>query len=354
MKAEADILGTERSLRTEADASMAFPGSLWEEVSPETQNVHSGRLEKALSYLARKTGKDGVSEVVVIRNGRLIWRGDRSAVRHSVWSCTKSFAGTVLGLLIDQGKCSLDSLAKDYLPELAPGYPAVSLGHFTTMTSGYDGGGDQSEKPFTPTQPLFAPGTQFRYWDSAMNQFLHVLTRIAGEPAGDLFRRSIADPAGFDPDGWVWGNFGAIGGVLVNGGAGNKGKGIDISALEMARFGHLFLNHGCWAGRQLLSAKWVDLATAAQVPPSVPCSGKRSSDGPGRYGFNWWTNGPGRYGRRRWPSAPPGTYAAKGFNNNRCFVIPEWNMVFVRLGQDGNVNERVYDVFFKLLRKSVF
>jgi hypothetical protein len=29
-------------------------------------------------------------------------------------------------------------------------------------------------------------------------------------------------------------------------------------------------------------------------------------------------------------------------------------MVFVRLGQDGNVTERIYDVFFKLLRKSVF
>jgi hypothetical protein len=39
-------------------------------------------------------------------------------------------------------------------------------------------------------------------------------------------------------------------------------------------------------------------------------------------------------GLRLWPGAPPSTYAAAGFNNNRLFVIPDWQMVIVRLGQD--------------------
>ena len=37
-------------------------------------------------------------------------------------------------------------------------YGKITLRHFATMTSGYDGGGDQSKTPFTPTKPLFKPG----------------------------------------------------------------------------------------------------------------------------------------------------------------------------------------------------
>jgi len=41
-------------------------------------------------------------------------------------------------------------------------------------------------------------------------------------------------------------------------------------------------------------------------------------------------------GKRKWPVAPAGTYAASGYNNNDMFIIPEWNMVIVRLGLDQN------------------
>jgi hypothetical protein len=36
----------------------------------------------------------------------------------------------------------------------------------------------------------------------------------------------------------------------------------------------------------------------------------------------------------RWPAAPPRTFAAVGHNNNRLWVVPEWQMVIVRLGLD--------------------
>lgn len=353
MKNDADEIRAEDISRTEPESGMVFPGIRWEITSPENQGVDPIKLQRALTYLAHKTGKDGISEVVLVRNGRIIWQGDRATIPHNVWSCTKVFTSTILGLLIDQGKCSLDTLAKNHLEQLAPMYSGVTLKHFATMTSGYDGGGDQSRNPLNPTSPLFAPGTRFRYWDSAMNQFLNVLTRIAGEPARELFRRSVADPIGLAPEKWEWKDFGSFDGLLVNGGAGNLGKGIHISALEMARFGHLFLNRGEWAGRQLLSASWVDLATSPQVSADMPLFGKGTRDGPGRYGFNWWSNGIGRYGRRRWPAAPPQTYAARGFNNNRCFVIPEWKMVVVRQGQDGDISERTYNRLFKRLGKAL-
>ena len=74
--------------------------------------------------------------MVIIRNGRMIWRGPEAAKAQGVWSVTKAFTSTAQGLLIEDGKCTLDTLAKDYDPALAKYYPTVTLRHFATMTCG--------------------------------------------------------------------------------------------------------------------------------------------------------------------------------------------------------------------------
>jgi CubicO group peptidase (beta-lactamase class C family) len=181
-----------------------------------------------------------------------------------------------------------------------------------------------------------------------MNQFANVLTHIAAEPIETLFKRRIADPIDMDRAKWDWGDFGKVDGIVVNGGSGNGNKHIQISARELARFGHLFLNRGKWKNKQLISASWVDVATKAHVPASMPLETLSGADGRGTYGYNWWANGIKPDGRRRWPGAPSGTYAASGYNNNDMFVIPAWNMVIVRLGldqSDSKISDAVYSSF---------
>ncbi|MFQ5810429.1 MAG: serine hydrolase domain-containing protein [Armatimonadota bacterium] len=351
-----------------ADASgqaMVFPGDDWQEAPPASQRVDPQKLDAAMEYLAeafKDTG--GIRETVVIRNGRMIWQGEDIDRRHSIWSASKSYASTVLGLLIDDGKCTLDTPAKDIIPELAERYPTVTLRHFATMTSGYDaeGGGygksdplDGSKTPFDPTTPLFAPGARFGYWDDAMRQFGNILTQIAGEPLEATFKRRIADPISMDPAQWRWRSRGTVKGLLVNDAAG----GIDTTARELARFGHLFLNRGNWSGRQLVSAAWVDQATAVHVPATIPHNAisdrQKRIDGRGVYGLNWWVNGIKPDGTRKWPAATARTYAASGFNENKCFVIPEWGMVVVRMGTEGrpdNIDE-VWSTFFGKLREAL-
>jgi CubicO group peptidase (beta-lactamase class C family) len=337
-----------------------FPAKDWQQMTPESQGLDSARLNGAVDYLRENAGPDEVNEVVIVRNGCLVWKGSNIDKVHGVWSATKSFTSTALGLLIDDGKVTLDTRAKDFIPALSAAYPAVTLRHFTTMTSGYRAMKDEprgtyrhgpSSTPFDPcSTPLFAPGTQYAYWDSAMNEFGLVLTRIAGEPLKDLFQRRIADPIGMDPSEWRWGDFGPIDGVTINGGSGNSNNHIFISARQIARLGLLFLNRGNWNGRQLISEKWVEMATKPQVPASIPLWPDSGADGRGVYGFNWWVNGIKTDGHRKWPGAPVATYAASGFNNNDMFIIPEWNMVMVRLGLDENtrpITDTVYSNFIK-------
>ena len=344
-----------------ASQAMVFPGEDWQQVKPETQGLDSAKLEQAISYLKDNSGSDGVKELVIIRNGCMIWKGPNIDKMHGVWSLTKSFTSTVLGLLIDDGKATLDTLAKDYVPLMAATYPDITLRHFTTMTSGYYAVGDSttgsykhgpSPTPFKPAaRPLFQPpGSRYAYWDSAMNQFANVLAHIADEPIETLLKRRIADPIGMNAAKWNWGDFGKVDGIVVNGGSGNGNKHMFISARELARFGHLFLNRGKWKGKQLISTAWVDVATKAHVPASMPLEDLSGADGRGMYGYNWWANGVKADGKRKWPGAPAGTYAASGYNNNDMFVIGEWNMVIVRLGLDQRdlaITDAIYNTFLE-------
>lgn len=342
-------------------APMRFPGAEWEVVAPAEEGIDAEKLQAAVEYLKAHSGGDGVRELVIVRRGRIVWQGDNIDHVHGVWSCTKSFTSTVLGLLIDDGKCTLETPCALVYPALQEKYPGVTLRHFTTMTSGYRAKGDAeatrgyrhgpSATPFVPAEPLFAPGAKYAYWDSAMNVLGLVLTRIADEPMEGVLKRRVMDPIGVPPDQWRWGERKGMPGPKVNGGSGNRNGHIQISARGLARFGHLFLNRGKWKDQQIISERWVDQATAVQVPADVvegfPPSNFRGS---GRHGFNWWVNGVDADGKRKWPSVPATTFAALGHNNNKLWILPEWRMVIVRLGldqRDREIDDAVTDEFLK-------
>lgn len=249
--------------------------------------MNAAKLNEAMDYIQANSGGPGAAESVVVRHGYLIWKGSQADTQHSSWSCSKSFASTVLGLLIEDDRCTLDTRAANFLPKIADRYPAyadITLRHFATMTSGYDGvGGGYADKNMDgsstwsdPAPPLFAPGSAFSYWDDAQSQFGHVLTLAAGEELGRYFKRRIADPIGMTN--WHWGTH-------------------------------------------------------------------ASADGRGIYGFNCWVNGIKPDGKRPWPSAPPRTFLARGFNNNVCFVVLEWDLVLVRIGTASEPGTR-FDAFW--------
>ena len=97
---------------------MIFPGTDWAESPPESQGVDARAMEAALRHLVRHTAQDGTDKMVVVRRGAMIWRGPRSGEAHGIWSATKSFTSTVLGLLIDDGRCTLETRAADFVPAL--------------------------------------------------------------------------------------------------------------------------------------------------------------------------------------------------------------------------------------------
>lgn len=357
-------------------APEVFPGDQWQAATPESQGVDEEILAEALDCLRANAGGVGTDEMVIVRNGFLIWQGPATENTHEICSCTKTFTSTVLGLLATDGKLSVDDYAVSYLPTLDDRYPEYShirLRDLASMTSGYDGvmgDGWQFYKTdpnrhlehvlsfTTPGPPMFEAGTSFKYHDPAVHLLGYILIKIAKQPLEQIIRRRVTDPIGMKH--FSWSDYGIRDGLLFNNPAGTPGQGqggVYSNALDLARYGLLYLNQGRWKDTPIIDADFVAQATSNQVAAELKT---RYFDLTGRYGFFWWTNGIRANGTRPWPAAPPRTCAAHGAGRNFIFVVPEWRMVLVRLSPEpqgdvasGTVSEAVWNQFFTRLRTAI-
>lgn len=331
-------------------SAVVFPGDAWAPPPADAAVIPPAKVEQAVAALASVVGDDGVSGTIVVQNGYLLWAGDRIDEKRPVWSCTKSFLSTCLGLLWDDGKLTPDDLVSKHLPEVAADYPAVTLRHLATFTSGVH----LERGELDPRAPDYPPGAAMHY--SAQSDLLaRALTRVAGESLSDLFKRRVADPIGMDPAGWEWKNLGKRDDLLVNGGSGFPESGLHLTARNLARFGWLYANGGEWEGRQLISKRYIAHATAPLVDARIPLHEAKGWYHvlPGRYGLNWWVNGVGADGKLLWPSAPRTAFAAQGNRNNICIIVPEWKLVLVRTGLDKVIDVGLYDAPLHILGENL-
>lgn len=345
--------------KTQAN-KIIFPTENWQISTPEEQGMDSQKMKAALDYLESKCYENGNKEVLIIKNGYVIYDGGQTDSVHNIYSCSKTFTSTVLGKMIEEKKLSLDEKAAKYEPILVEQYADISFRHFTSMTSGYSAVGDTrwpdndyadwSWTVYEPDTPYFAPGTAYAYWDEAQMMFGRALTQVLQQPMEQYLKEKVTDAIGMK---WRWGTEKSLGEIPINNGC----TGVMIDAKNFARWGWLFANNGRWGEEQILPEKWVAQASSVQVPANLPM-GETDRDniiGPGCYGFNWWVNGKLADGTMKLPGAPEDCYFASGFNNNKCFVLPSWKMVVIRMGEDGNIEEAdaVYGKFLKMLGEAM-
>lgn len=346
--------------------AMVFPGSSWQTATPASQGVDAGILDDAMQYMDDNFGGSGADRAVVIRYGYVIWDGPESDVQQHIYSSTKIFTSTVLGLLVDDGLINPDARVNTYLPTIDDTYTAYSnmrVWHLATMSSGYNSVADPDGKCYshctcdysmceydlTPGSPLYAPGTQWRYIDDNLRKLAEILVKESGKSLKDNFKEGIADK--IDMKNWDWMEESSacdISGVTFNEPTGYCRQGMHISAKDFARLGHLYINNGNWDGEQVLSASYVARATTNQVAATVSCPA--SYCWAGRYGFYWYVNDLDLDEQRPYPNAPASTFRAHGGQSNEMIVVPEWDMVIVRLNsQTEAMPDNAWNNFFGIL-----
>ena len=262
--------------------------------TPQAQGVSASRL---LAFLdAAESEIHSLNSFILLRHGAVVaetyWEPYGREYRHSLFSLSKSFTSTAIGLLVAEGKLSEDDRVLDFFPDEAPDAPderlkALRVRHLLTMTTGHDPDPTQpavqaglGPEQVAWTRSFFAlplvhePGTHFVYNSLATYMLSAIAQRLAGQRILHYLEPRLFAPLGIEGPTWEQSPQGIDTG----------GWGLSLRTHDIARFGQLYLQRGAWRGRKLLPAEWVARATAGQVP-NGPAANADWEQG---YGYQFW------------------------------------------------------------------
>ncbi len=285
--------------------------------TPEQQGISSSAILDFVEAADRQI--DAMNSFMLVRHGQVVaegWWGPYDAqTPHILYSLSKSFTSTAVGLAIAEGKLSLDDEVLKFFPEEAPADPsnnlrAMRVRDLLRMATGHqtepslrDGPGATSEtwvKKFLAHPVPFKPGTHFLYNSPGTYMLSAIVQKVTGMTVLDYLRPRLFEPLGFENPIWDMSPQGISAGAY----------GLRVRTEEIARFGQLYLQKGLWKGRQLIPAGWVEQATALQTSNgSAP-----KSEWDQGYGYQFW--------RCRYNA-----YRGDGAFGQYCIVIPERDAV---------------------------
>lgn len=314
-------------------ADLALPRS-----TPEAQGIPSAAIREFIETADAQIHT--LHSFMLVRNGHVIaeawWKPEAAEKRHVMWSLSKSFNATAVGIAEAEGKLSLDDPVLKFFPAEAPAEPGANLKamrvrDLLTMSGGHDVepkfaiAAGPSVKEFLSHPVAHAPGTWFRYNTPGSYLLSAIVTKATGQTVLDYLKPRLFEPLGInDPE---WGtttegyNFG--------------GYGLFVRTEDVAKFGLLYLQKGAWNGKQILPEKWVESATSKQVDNSQAPSA-RTADWQQGYGYQFWR-------------CQHNCYRGDGRDGQICLVIPEHNAVAVFTAETGQMQTELDLVWEKLL-----
>jgi len=292
---------------------LACPG--WADLprsSPEAQGISSSAILSFIESADRDI--DSLHSFMLLRHGHVVaegwWSPYSAQSPHMLYSLSKSFTSTAVGLAIAEGKLSLDDEILKFFPEDAPRNPsdnleAMRVSDLLRMSTGH-----QTEPPLPDNQPWtkaflahpvpFKPGTHFLYNTSATCMLSAIVQKVTGQTVLDYLGPRLFGPLGIENPTWETSPQGISAG----------GYGLSIRTEDIARFGQLYLQKGKWQGKQLVPEAWVEAATARQTSNgSSP-----DSDWDQGYGYQFWR-------------CRHGLYRGDGAFGQYCIVMPEQDAV---------------------------
>lgn len=288
------------------------PGMNLPRSTPEAQGIHAGAV---LAFVeAADKDIESLHSFMLLRHGHVVaegwWSPYHPEVPHSLYSLSKSFTSTAVGLAIAENKLSLDDEVLKFFPDDVPAEPSQNLRAMRVSDLLRMSTGHQTEPPRTPevawtrtflAHPVpFKPGTHFQYNTSATYMLSAIIQKVTGETLLDYLQPRLFKPLGIERPTWETSPLGITAG----------GYGLSVRTEDIARFGQLYLQKGQWRGKQLVPAAWVEAATARQTSNgSSP-----NSDWDQGYGYQFWR-------------CRHGAYRGDGAFGQYCIVLPEQDAV---------------------------
>ncbi|QDV25148.1 serine hydrolase domain-containing protein [Aureliella helgolandensis] len=295
--------------QSEIAAAASLPRS-----TPESQGVSTKAIREFIERADQEV--QSLHSMMLVRHGQVVaeawWAPESADKPHVLWSLSKSFTSTAVGLAVAEGKLSVDDLVLSFFPDESPAEPSANLKSMRvrdllTMTAGH-----QAEVKLTKEEPWtksflehevpHKPGTHFQYNTPATYMLSAIVQKVTGQTVLEYLQPRLFDPLGISAPRWD----ASPQGISIG------GYGLFLKTEDLAKFGQLYLQHGQWEGEQIVPAQWIAQATSKQVSNgSDP-----SRDWDQGYGFQFWR-------------CRHNAFRGDGMNGQFCVVLPDEDAVVV-------------------------
>ncbi len=285
---------------------------------PESQGVDSRAILDFLEAVDAEV--DSLHGFMLLRHGVVVaegaWKPFRLESPHMLFSLSKSFASTAVGLAVTEGRLSVEDPVLSFFPKRSPEAPSANLRamkvrHLLSMNTGHEA--DTTDRIMGTRDPAKAflalpverePGSHFVYNSGASFMLSAIVQELTGKRLSDYLRPRLFEPLGIEGARWERHRCGVEFG----------GWGLNIKVEDIARFGQFLLEKGERAGSRILPSAWIDEASSVH---SVNASGDKpdpSSDWQQGYGYQFWR-------------CRHGAYRGDGAFGQYCLVLPEQDAV---------------------------
>ena len=315
--------------------------------SPESKGIPSEAITAFIDEIEQK--KINMHSFMLLRNGEILaecyWPFFDAGRKQRIYSCSKSVLSVAVGMVIDEGKLSLDSKVADFFPEyITPGtHPYLldaTVRHLLMMSTpnhinSYDiHDADWIYTFFNLEGEKTPPGTRFSYDTAGTDTLCAIVEKLSGKRMLD-YMRPVLDKLGISSDAWC---------IQSPEGRSWAGSGVMFTTLDFAKFALFCLNRGEWNGEQLVSREYMEAATSFQI------------DNSGRSDLEEFRFG---YGYKFLMLRSGGGFACCGMGGQLALMFPEKDIAMV-ITSDTQMNDfspvngisAIVSEFFKLYEKA--
>lgn len=311
-----------------------WPTDEWPTSNPITHQMSGARLNRIDNYFQDWNDDHQYSHVdqfVIIRNGFLIkeWYSffyDALDI-HPMWSVTKSFICTLMGIAIEEGYIpSVNEYVLDYFSDrnisnIDSRKEAMTIEHLLLMSTGLAYPGDDAiwmgwmnaddQVQYILDQPMATdPGTIFNYDTGGSHLISAIIQEATGMNTSDFAEQYLFNPLGITHYYWQEDKQGIAFG----------GHGLYITPRDMTKLGYLYLNDGYWDGEQILPDNWVQEVSQR----------------------HWYFNEDWGYAKQWWTHPYLDAYSAQGRYGQSIFVFPEEDIIVAFTGTISDYDSSPY------------
>ncbi len=304
--------------------------------TPEAQGIAS---QSILHFVEAADKINTLHSFMIVRRGQVIaeawWKPEAADKPHVLWSLSKSFNSTAVGLAVEEGKLNLDDPVLKFFPADAPAdvsdnLKAMRVRDLLTMTCGHDSepkiiDNAPTVKQFLAHPVPHKPGTHFQYNTMGSYTLSAIVTKVTGQTSLEFLKPRLFEPLGIENPKW---DASPEGNSL-------GGYGLYLCTEDIAKFGQLYLQKGKWNGRQLIPEKWVDQATSKQVPNDQEGHSKIGVDWMQGYGFQFWR-------------CTHNAFRGDGRAGQLCVVIPDKDAVVAITADSNSFQAEMNDIWDNL------